>query len=219
MKTLSNLLYEGLYDGVVTAVSRDIVNHFKNLPSDDIDLPELEVPITIPLPDGDQTVYIVVEFEQDDAWQEKMPFGMEGQFDGHDDEILINIEYNPQHFPGAMNAFIGELKDTLRHEIEHAAQQYKQGHPSIAKSLAKWKSDKNPNRYFTLKHEIPAFVRGIYKRAKMEKIPLDTAIDNFFRDFTVYDNAELSEKEVEKIKKIWLGYARKHLPAAKYSRG
>ena len=124
---------------------------------------------------------------------------------GDEDSVEIIIAYNPESFPKAYNDLIAELKDTLRHELEHVSQA-NQG----------WEFIKNADnlpfyKYLTLPYEIPAFIKGIYKRAKVKKINLQQAIDEFFDDYS----AELSDKQEALVRKEWDRWIRINLPKVK----
>ena len=111
-------------------------------------------------------------------------------------ELRLCIQYDPSSFPEAFNELIAEIKDSLRHELEHVSQF----------NLNKGFDMKNINQddlpfaeYLTLDYEIPAFVQGLYKRAKTKKIPLSKAINDFFDDYS----GELSDDEEKYVRKEW----------------
>ena len=64
--------------------------------------------------------------------------------------------------------------------------------------------------YLTLDYEIPAFVQGLYKKAKTKKISLTQAIQDFLDERI----EELSPKEEAKIIQIWTDWAKENLPKA-----
>ena len=51
---------------------------------------------------------------------EGLPFVVDGEAD--DETIQIKVIYNPDRFPEAYNDLNAELRDTVRHELEHIAQ-------------------------------------------------------------------------------------------------
>lgn len=127
--------------------------------------------------------------------------------DAASDENALNItiNYNPSIFPKTYNALNAEIKDSIRHELEHIGQfnfpkgtKYRKGTP-----------DKG-FEYYTLDFEIPAFVQGIYKKAKTQKIPFSQALEDFLDERV----DELSPQEEDKLRQIYLGFARENLPAA-----
>ena len=125
-----------------------------------------------------------------------------------DDEIVITITYNPAVFPEEYNNLNAELKETLRHEIEHITQfgfDYK-NYVDTYKGNAKF------YKYLTLTHEIPAFVNGLHKRAKFKKISLNQAFDEFFNE---YSKRFENEAEIEHVRQTWINWAQENLPKAK----
>lgn len=125
--------------------------------------------------------------------------------------IEIAINYNPEEFPKVFNDLIGELKDTLRHELEHVAQQnFDKG---VKKDPLEKQDDLSWGEYLTLDYETPAYLRGLNKRAKTKNITLGQAIDEFFKGIS----AELSRGEEEYVRGKWLEWIRKNLPKTKLS--
>jgi hypothetical protein len=134
-------------------------------------------------------------------------FVINGQAD--EDTVVVQINYNPEGFPAAYNDLIAEVKDTLRHELEHVGQY------AFGKEVEPDGTDPDdvPSfEYFTLDFEIPAFVQGLYKTAKTKKITLTQAID----DFLAEREAELTPEESAKVKQIWINWAKENLPAAQF---
>jgi hypothetical protein len=131
--------------------------------------------------------------------------------DTDDEDIEIIIDYNPTVFPEEFNNFIAELKETLRHEIEHIIQFNFM--PGAAEFIKNWKDGDSWIEYLTRPQEIPAFVKGLKKRAKTKKISLIDAIDEFIEEYI--DNFEGPE-EIEQVKQIWINWAKENLPRAQY---
>ena len=132
------------------------------------------------------------------------PFIVNAAADG--DSMTIQIDYNPESFPKAYNELNAEIKDALRHELEHVGQfNFDKGVKGGDNS-----DDLPLFDYLTLDYEIPAFVQGLYKKAKTKKISLDQAIDEFLDERL----EELSFDETKKIKQIWINWAKENLPKA-----
>ena len=132
------------------------------------------------------------------------PFIVNAAADG--DSMTIQIDYNPDAFPQAYNELNAEIKDALRHELEHVGQfNFDKGVKGGDNS-----DDLPLFDYLTLDYEIPAFVQGLYKKAKTRKITLDQAIDEFLDERV----EELSFNESKKIKQIWTNWAKENLPKA-----
>ena len=128
---------------------------------------------------------------------------------GADDEsFYIQINYNLDSFPKAYSKLTSEVKDAVRHELEHIGQQnFDKG---VKKDLSVDDSGLSTFEYLTLDYEIPAHVQGIYKNAKTRKVSFTKALQDFLDERA----GELSPDEEVKIKQIYIDYAKKNLPAA-----
>ena len=196
-------LDEGRYDFEVTAISRMIINYFKDAIGKKVD-----------------------ETFEDAGELNGEPYNLElylrpSDFDtlgptpfiinaaGDEDAIAIQIDYQPDQFPEAYNELIPELKDAIRHELEHTGQgRFNKGVASDGVN----QDDLPLVDYLTLDYEIPAFVQGIYKNAKTKKIPFSKALQNFLDERA----DELTPDEEAKVKKIYTDFAKKNLPAAQF---
>jgi hypothetical protein len=197
-------LQEGRYDQEVLMQSRYIINLFKATLGEEleettdgnIDGIEYELQIDL-IPDGIETLG-------------PLPYIINGGADEY--SISIQINYNPSLFPASFNNLVAEIKDTLRHELEHLGQYYfgKEVEPNGTNP-----DDLPSFEYFTLDYEVPAFVQGLYKTAKTKKITLTQAIDEFLSEREV----ELTDKESFKVKQIWINWARENLPSAQFEEG
>ncbi|MBT7623751.1 MAG: hypothetical protein HN595_04410 [Flavobacteriaceae bacterium] len=136
-----------------------------------------------------------------------VPYVINGGADEY--TISIQINYNPSLFPEAFNNLVAEVKDTLRHELEHLGQYYfgKEVEPDGTDP-----DDVSSFEYFTLDYEIPAFVQGLYKTAKTKKITLTQAINDFLEE----REAEITDEEAAKVKEIWIKWAKENLPKAQF---
>jgi len=130
---------------------------------------------------------------------------------GADDEAMyIQINYQPDMFPQAYSKLIPEIKDAVRHELEHIGQfHFDKG---VKSDLNKNTDDLPTFDYLTLDYEIPAHVQGIYKNAKTQKIKFSDALDNFLDSKA----EELSNEQEAIVRKIYIDYAKKNLPAAQF---
>ena len=202
-------LEEGRYDREVTMVSNMVVNYFKDVFGEKTsetfeDAGEL----------GDDTYNLIVDFIPSDfKTLGPLPFIINAA--AGENDMAIQIDYQSTMFPEAYNELIPELKDAIRHELEHIAQyRFDKGvTPDEANQ-----DDLDLVDYLTLDYEIPAFVQGIYKQAKTKKISFTDALDEFLDDRL----DELDPKEVTRVRRAYIAYAKKNLPAAqlneKYSK-
>ena len=200
-KGLRRKLYEGRYDQEVLKQSRYIINIFNSTIGREYEeklkskFEKIDYELQIDLiPNGTKTLG-------------SLPYIVNGGADEY--SISIQINYNPSLFPEAFNDLIAEVKDTLRHELEHLGQYYfgKEVEPDGTDP-----DDVPSFEYFTLDYEIPAFVQGLYKTAKTKKITLTQAIDEYLAQW----EAELTPEEAAKVKQIWINWAKENLPAAQY---
>ena len=189
-------LNEGRYDQEILMQSRYIINQFKNSFGE-----EYKDSVEGTFPDlfdsKGEPFYYDLDYRfipSDIDVLGPLPYIIEAN--GGKDGIEICIQYDPSSFPEAFNELIAEIKDSLRHELEHVSQF----------NLNKGFDMKNINQddlpfaeYLTLDYEIPAFVQGLYKRAKTKKIPLSKAINDFFDDYA----GELSDDEEKYVRKEW----------------
>jgi len=196
---LRRKLYEGRYDIEILMQSRYIINQFKasfgEEYEEDTDGFIDNVEYTLELK------FIPTDVET----LGPIPYVINAQAD--DDTVVIQINYNVNDFPQAYNDLVAEIKDTLRHELEHIGQY------NFNKGVKPDGSDPDTTfEYLTLSYEIPAFVQGLYKTAKTKKITLTQAID----DFLAERKAELTDEEASKVKQIWINWAKENLPAAQF---
>jgi hypothetical protein len=194
-------LDEGRYDAEVTMISNMIINYFKDAIGKEID-----------------------ETFEDAGELDGEPYNLElylrpSNFDtlgptpfiinaaGDEDAIAIQIDYQQDQFPEAYSELIPELKDAIRHELEHTGQgRFDKGVTPDGVN----QDGLDLVDYLTLDYEIPAFVQGIYKNAKTRKIPFSRALQNFLDERA----DELTPDEEAKVKKIYTDFAKKNLPAA-----
>ena len=74
------------------------------------------------------------------------------------------------------------------------------------------RGDKPFYQYLLLRQEVPAFIKGLNKRAKTKKITLGQAFEEFFKD---YKDSFKNQKEIDIVRKEWIKWAEKNLPKTK----
>jgi hypothetical protein len=122
---------------------------------------------------------------------------------GDMDTLEIDIQYNPKMFPGAMNSLIAEVRETIRHELEHVGQQSFEDMFIVAGD----KTDYNTYQgYLTKPVEVPAYVKGFITRASYLKKTLDQVMEDWHKDnianFEFHKDASWPE-----IKTVWMNWA------------
>jgi len=204
-KWWSTLIVEGRYDHLINNISREIVDQMKSGKGTRNYNTYFEI---IRGEDRSVDINFTVKFKPqldliDYAYETK------GWADSSEMEVVIT--YNPALFPQSYSTLIAEIKETLRHEIEHISQQNFQDMYTFEK-----KGDPF-YQYLMYPHEVAAFTRGLYKRAKTKRIPIDVAMEEWFNENIRNFSRSQKFNHWKMVKTLWLNYARKHLPAAQYS--
>lgn len=191
-------LQEGRYDAEVTSQSRYIINQFKA---------NFGVKYEEETGGNIESLEYTLEFKFIPSKKlGPIPFIVEGEADY--DTAVITIKYNSTVFPKEYNNLIAEVKETLRHELEHMTQlNFEKGVRVGGQSQGRMPLAK----YLTLDYEVPAFIQGLYKRAKTKKIFLQQAIDEFFDE----RSGELTDEEETNVRKVWDRWIRLNLPQVK----
>jgi len=135
---------------------------------------------------------------------------VDGGADDTEDYIEVRFEIDPEKLPEFWEEISMNLKDVIRHEVEHLTH----GEGDVAKP-SKWMEDDTliraiidakllpPAQYFKLEKEVDANLQGMYLRAKKEKRAFKDVIDTYL------DAQDITPKEKEEILDLW----RSRLPA------
>lgn len=207
-KTKNEVMAEGRYDAITNRVSSAIFNHWKKeveegmktssfsdfIESDDL---SFDVQATLKLKPGTKKLKI-------DGGADYSP---EGEYD---DAIMVAFQIDPAVLPEFWGEISMNLKDVVRHEIEHLthsdsdnlkSSKYMEDDQYI-RDLVKLKLLKN-KEYFLLPKEVDANLQGMYLRAKKEKRPFADVVNTYL------DAQKITPKEKEEILTLW----RKRMPA------
>ena len=124
--------------------------------------------------------------------------------------IEVRMQIDPAEYPKVLSEIAMNLRDTLRHEIEHVTQSGwntidSKYIPSDQRLRDRIEAGKlPPARYFTLPKEIPAMLQGLYFKAKKSKQPFKTVVDEYLSMWV--SNDTISAQEKENILNIWRTY-------------
>jgi hypothetical protein len=207
------LLIEGRYDYITTYISKLIVSMIKN--TDKYDTFDVMFK-TVKDVDGVE-VPLIISVDVSIIYNKKFKLDFDMYATSSDDDIKLELVINPNSLPQSLSEIIATLKETIRHELEHVAQfnDLRPDSESFEKIIkAPGDPESKMAQYLLLKHEVPAFVRGLYKKAKTIKKPLDIVIDDFFKDY----KSRLKKSDIPRIKKVWIQYAKQKLPKAIWSK-
>lgn len=124
--------------------------------------------------------------------------------------IEVRFQIDPTEYPRILSSIAMNLRDTLRHEIEHVTQsgwntidgKYISSDAALRNKIESGKLP--PARYFTLPKEIPAMLHGLYFKAKKSKQPFKTVVDEYLSMWV--DNETITPQEKENILTTWRTY-------------
>ena len=194
----------------VLGISRDIINAFKNGSTRYTD--------TFDFSRGDeQADDINIDFKFIKRPKQHHAFSIGASFgptkkDINIDSLEAKVEYNPKMFPNAMNAFVAEVKEVLEHEFEHIGQQsfedmYIMSNRYDEPLAYPEESPQAPTHflYLTSNIEVPAYVKGLIKRAKVDKVSFEQALENYYSDNR--DTFDLYNTDWSSVKNTWMSWA------------
>jgi hypothetical protein len=124
--------------------------------------------------------------------------------------IEVRMQIDPAEYPRVLSQIAMNLRDTLRHEIEHVTQsgwntidgKYIPSDQNLRTRIEAGKLP--PARYFTLPKEVPAMIQGLYFKAKKSKQPFKTVVDEYLSMWV--SNDTISAQEKENILNTWRTY-------------
>lgn len=235
IKTKRQIIMEGRYDPFVRQVAKDVMTHIKKTEGqvDTIKTHYLPQEIT-----GEQF------YEHEDGFyfdlevsvkrvdglyhnNTKVKYYVNSYID-HNDSFIMEISIDENYGKKIYEDLFYKINEDIRHEIEHFVQFIDKIQQQIGEPIEKrrFKDKQQPeiedtSDYETtfLHHkdpsEVEALVRGFYRRAKLEKKPLDVVMQNDLEREIGF--GEITEEEAKKLFSIWMKYAKRNLPNAKYT--
>jgi len=124
--------------------------------------------------------------------------------------IEIRLELDPAEYPQILSTVAMDLRDTLRHEIEHITQSgwntidskyIKSDMPTRNKINA---GELPPYRYFLLPKEIPAMIQGMYLKAKKKREPFKDVVNQYLNIWV--NNGSMTPEQKQEIIDTWRTY-------------
>ncbi len=218
MKMSRTIIIEGRYDSITRKVVKDIMNvitQTKGYPDDS--LIHIELPTDV---DGTDSYYsevadieFNVEINITRVLSGEKGYVIESYKIQDEDVLEINMTIDENREPEVYESIFMKLQEDVRHEIEHLLQDYgRGGRPSPETDT----EDDTTFQHHKRIEEVPAMVQGFYRRAKLQRRPLnDVMVDDLD---TEIENGNLSKLEAEELLKIWTSYAKRRLPDAVYSK-
>ena len=224
MKTKSKILLEGKYDSFTKMIVNDIMYWVKETEGEIDEVHVFDLP-----EDGeyyhkysDVVIDVDLRIQRVDSeisyGDKEIPYYV-NSYVSDDDYLVIELTIDESYGKKYYQEIYYKLNEDIRHEIEHYVQEkgvtqkrFKTRQQPLIPNTADYKTTylhhKDPS-------EVEALVHGFYRRAKLEKKPLDVIM---IKDLeTDIERGNLTKKEAEDLFSIWLKYARRNLPHAKYS--
>lgn len=134
-------------------------------------------------------------------------FNETGQYSEVVPLIEIRFKLDPAEYPQVLSEVAMDLRDTLRHEIEHLTQsgwnvkdsKFIKSDQALRTRIEK--GNMPAARYFTLPKEIDAMLQGMYYRAKKTRKPLAQVLDDYLDVFI--RTGQITDADKDHIKKVW----------------
>lgn len=201
---------EEYFDGVkVVYKSTDKVPNFKDLIEDE---QFIEVGYFIDSVSG-LDVRVALTVIRDEAPEFQGDFVIDGETDDENSIVFIYAYLTPGSEPGSYSEMAFDLRNLIRHEIEHLTQRgwgQKPGKKMRRNEIVRDRVTSDPDlfhRYYTLKDEIPANIQGIYAEAKSRKIPFKDMV-NLYLDKKVSQGI-IPSNQKSRIYRSWKKTAEK----------
>ena len=189
------ILKEGRYDTISNQISRDIFNFWK----ENIDQGLVTFENSYEHEGEDIDIEATIKLSPEIEY-----LNVDGGADDETDFIVVNFKVNPDKLPGAWEEISFNLKDVIRHEIEHLTHgegfMLKPGKYIENDQLIRQMIDMEllpKSSYFKLEKEIDANLQGMYFRAKKEKRPFIDVINTYL------DAQDITPKEKQIVLNLW----------------
>jgi hypothetical protein len=150
---------------------------------------------------------------RDESPEFKGNFILDGFADDENAIIYLYVYLTPGSEPSEYPKISVNLRDVVRHEIEHLTQRgwnEKTGKRMRKNDVVRNKITSNPEfyyRYFKLKDEIPANLQGLYSEAKTRKIPFKKVVNDYLDKKVESGIIPYREKAI--IYRLWKSVAQK----------
>jgi hypothetical protein len=180
---------ENKYDDVTVNIVNDIIKVYKKNKEGEFVLPEEisdEMTYSFPGLGTEFTVELIMDVDKNVE-----EYDLDANYYRDEDTIELRIVSNPNFVKKIPEEMIGDLKEHIRHEIEHMIQHL---------SGYEFPDDpEDPFEYYSQPHELDAQFAGFEIRSRKEKKPLENIARNWFEKNKKKHN--LSDKEIEIIVK------------------
>ena len=190
------IIAEAKYDSATTEISRAIISRFKKGLTDYV---RSGIRFSVPVPSALNSflddIKVGVSYTEYGT-----PYRIEGEYS--DRVLLINMELtypDVKSALGSISSWMGELKNVIRHELEHTEQDF---YGELDDSVEGDSDLDSLLNYYFDPIEVSAHAAGIYKQAKTERVPVTGIIDKFIDRFEedLLLTADISDNELIRYK-------------------
>lgn len=238
MISIKKLVVEGRYDSLVTMLSRKILQVVKDSyssvkhPNGEFSGQQIYFKSGESVPNIDGDEFNHVWFEEVENTQIPVEFYLSVKLqwvdglndfrvggDAYNDTkrtsqdlplIEVRFEMDPADYPNVLQDVAIELRDILRHEIEHVTQsgwntmQSKYLPSDITRRNKINAGELSAKHYFLLKKEIPAMIHGLYTKAKKTRTPFRDVVNTSLNHWV--QNGTFTEQDKQDIINVWKTY-------------
>jgi hypothetical protein len=191
-------LNEGRYDKLTNMISSDIFKKWKN----DFDSGKSRSTLDTFYKGDDIDITVVAKIMYFPGFKK---YRVDGSMNDEGDVLLVDFAIDPTMLPKFWEEISYDLKDVIRHEIEHATQTSNRTNSrvgkymeddTLARQAIKAKLIDRSN-YYKLKKEVDANLQGLYLKAKKSKKPFIDVIMDYLT------KSDLDQKQIEDILNTW----------------
>lgn len=212
MIKLKHVILEGKYDKLTGEIIKAIFNKMKSALREDPLQNQEEIYVGA-FSDvvSDVEVEIELIFTVSKNIVKKGSFSIDGSSTGEDGSPIIEIiiTIHPKDGEQIFSKIQPELRDIIRHEIEHLTHSKDSDALKVSKALrgdtsARAQIASNPEKYykyFLLPKEVDANIHGLYSKAKTIKQPYQKVVDDYLN--SLVDSGVILPKHREMIYAKW----------------
>ena len=223
IKSTKQILSEGRYDSFTRMISKDIVKSVKETEGDmehthQIDLPyditgEEEYTFNFKEKSLGIEVELFINRTEDviSIGNREVPYYI-NSYVSEDDNLVMEMVIDESYGRSYYEEMFYKINEDVRHEIEHYLQNIFKDRQQPLQDTADYNT--------TFAHhmdpsEVEALVHGFYRRAKLEKRPLDVVmLEDILKDIR---DGNLTRGEGHTLLQIWTKYAVNKLPKVQFS--
>jgi hypothetical protein len=178
-KNNKSIVGESILDNPTRTIVRDVITIFKTTKTGEFGLPEdlNNGEMVYDFPKIGDTFSIFLEMSQDENIEK---FEIESELQTDEDEdmdyvIFLSIVTNPTSGNEILEELIGELNETISHELVHI-RQFSDGREPLDEPV-------DNQEYYLQQHELEAQRKGFKRRSKLDRIGYEETIRNWFKKY------------------------------------